>query len=274
MIRPRKSLLDVNLKEVWKYRDLITLFVRRDWVSQYKQTILGPLWYIINPALTTIVYTFIFGRVAQLSTDGLPHTLFYMSGVVVWNYFSTCITRTSDTFRANANIFGKVYFPRLVTPVSAVISSLLQLAVQLLLLVGVMVYFYLARGQSLDINGYILLLPVLIGVMALMGLGFGIIISSLTTKYRDLSNLVSFGMRLWMYATPVIYPLSEIPAQYQNLVAINPMVAVVETFRYGLLGAGTIRPGYIVYTLVFTVAVLFIGILLFNKIEKNFMDTV
>lgn len=273
IIKPQRHLLDIDVKEIWRYRDLIALFVRRDLVAQYKQTILGPLWYIINPLLTSVIYTIVFGNFAGISTDGLPKMLFYMSGTVGWNYFSSCLTKTSDTFRGNAGIFGKVYFPRLVMPISVVLSNLLQFFIQFFFLGGFMLYYYF-RGADFEVTIYALYIPLLIALMALQGIGFGIIISSLTTKYRDLNNLVSFGVRLWMYATPVIYPLSQIPAQYQPFVAINPMTAVVEYFRYGLLGAGTISTNHLLYSVGFTILVVFTGIILFNRIEKNFMDTV
>ena len=273
VIQPKRHLLDIDFKEIWRYRDLIALFVRRDLVAQYKQTILGPLWYVINPLLTSVIYTVIFGNFAGISTDGLPKMLFYMSGTVACNYFASCLTKTSGTFTPNAGIFGKVYFPRLVMPLSAVLSNLLQFFIQFLFLGGFMAYFAM-KGADFQITRYVFFVPLLIVMMALQGLGFGIIISSLTTKYRDLNNLVSFGVRLWMYATPVIYPLSQIPAQYQPFIAINPMTAVVEYFRYGLLGAGTLSPSHLAYSAVFTVVVLLVGVILFNRIEKNFMDTV
>lgn len=273
LIRPKRHLLEINLHEIWQYRDLIKLFVRRDFVAQYKQTILGPLWFLIQPLLTTVMYTIVFGNIAKISTDQLPHILFYMSGIVAWTYFSTCLNSTSNTFVANAGIFGKVYFPRLTLPISIVISNLIQFFIQFFLLLAFMLYYKLI-GADFHTNRYIFLLPVLLILMAGLGLGFGIIISSLTTKYRDLTNLVSFGVQLWMYASPIIYPLSEIPEKYRIYVLANPLTPIVETFRFALLGAGTVNWLHLTYSFLFTLFVLTIGIILFNKVEQTFMDTV
>jgi lipopolysaccharide transport system permease protein len=273
IIRPKKDLLDIDLNALRRYRDLITLFVRRDFVSKYKQTILGPLWFIIQPVLTTIMFAIVFTRIAKISTDGLPPILFYMSGTVAWTYFSTCLNTTSNTFITNANIFGKVYFPRLAVPISIVISTLIQFFIQFSLLLVIM-GIYMFKGLSFHINGYILLLPFLIFLMALMGLGFGIVISSLTTKYRDLTQLVSFGVQLWMYATPIVYPLSSIPEKYRFLVVMNPLTSVIETFRYALLGSGTFNAFHLFYSTIFAFVIVIIGILLFNRVEKTFIDTV
>lgn len=273
VIKPKRHLLDIDLEDIWRYRDLIKLFVRRDFVARYKQTILGPLWFLIQPLLTTLIYTIVFGNIANIPTDGLPHILFYMTGIVGWTYFSTCLNSTSNTFVANAGIFGKVYFPRLTLPISIVISSLIQFSIQFGLLAAFMVYYKLA-GAEFQLNSYVLILPFLIFLMAGLGLGFGIIISSLTTKYRDLTNLVGFGVQLWMYATPIIYPLSEIPDKYRIFVLANPLTPIIETFRYALLGAGTIDWYHLLYSFGFTVFVLAIGIVLFNKVEQSFMDTV
>ncbi len=273
VIRPKRYLLDVNLQEIWRYRDLIKLFVRRDFVARYKQTVLGPLWFLIQPLFTTIMYTIVFGNIAKISTDGLPQILFYMSGIVGWTYFAACLNSTSNTFVANAGIFGKVYFPRLTLPISIVISNLIQFSIQFFLLLAFMLYYKIA-GADFHTNIYVLLLPVLIVLMAGLGLGFGIIISSLTTKYRDLTNLVSFGVQLWMYATPIIYPLSEIPEKYRIFVLANPLTPVIETFRFSLLGAGTVSWMHLSYSFGFTIVVLAIGIVLFNKVEQSFMDTV
>lgn len=272
-IRPKRHLLDINLKELWRYKDLIVLFVRRDFVAKYKQTILGPLWFIIQPLLTTLMFTVVFGNIAGIPTDGLPKMLFYMSGITAWNYFALCLKSTSNTFVKNAGIFGKVYFPRLAMPISIVISGLIQFFIQFLFLIGFMIYFWIT-GVEFGPNIYILLIPVLIFLMAGLGLGFGIIISSLTTKYRDLTNLVSFGVQLWMYATPIIYPLSEIPEKYKWAVLANPVSPIVETFRYSLLGQGSFNFLYLLYSFGFMVVVLVVGVLLFNKIEQSFMDTV
>jgi lipopolysaccharide transport system permease protein len=273
VIKPKRSLFDVNLKAIWNYRDLIALFVRRDFVAKYKQTILGPLWFLIQPLLTTLMYTIVFGKIAGISTDGLPKMLFYMSGITAWNYFAESFKATSNTFVTNAAIFGKVYFPRLALPISTVISGLIQFAIQFLFLIGFMIYFGLT-GASFSPNIYILLIPVLIILMAGLGLGMGIIISSLTTKYRDLTNLVGFGVQLFMYATPVIYPVSSLPEKYQIYILANPLTPIIETFRFALLGTGTFSFLHLLYSFVFMIVVLFVGIILFNKIEQSFMDTV
>jgi lipopolysaccharide transport system permease protein len=273
VIRPKRTWYDINLSEVWKYRDLVMIFVRRDFVSAYKQTILGPLWFLIQPLSTTIVFTVIFGKIAHLSTSNVPATLFYMTGVTAWNYFSSCLNKTSGTFINNAGIFGKVYFPRLTVPVSIIISNLITFLVQFLFLLCFWVYFYYI-GATVHMNEYILLLPVLLILMALMGLGFGIIISSLTTKYKDLQFLVGFGVQLLMYASPIIYPLSSIPDKYKTLVMLNPMTSIIETFKYALLGHGSFSWVMLGYSAVFTIVVLIAGILLFNKIEQRFIDTI
>ena len=273
IISPKRGLLDINLKEIWRYRDLTMLFVRRDFVSRYKQTILGPLWFIIQPILTTLMFTLVFGRLAGISTDGLPPMLFYMAGTVAWSYFSTCLNATSNTFIANAGIFGKVYFPRLTVPISIVISNLIQFGIQFALMMALMLIYALS-GVHIHVNIYVLLIPYLLVLMALMGLGFGIIVSSLTTKYRDLTNLVAFGMQLWMYATPIIYPLSKIPARYKLYIMANPVTPIVETFRYALLGSGTVSRGMLLYCSVFTVVVLVLGVIMFNRVEQSFMDVV
>jgi lipopolysaccharide transport system permease protein len=273
IIKPITGWFDIHLGELWRYRDLIMLFVRRDFVAVYKQTILGPLWFLLQPLFTTIVFTVIFGRIAKIPTDGLPQILFYLSGIVTWNYFANCLNKTSDTFVANAGIFGKVWFPRLSVPISIVISNLITLGIQFMLFLGFWVYFLL-RGKAINPQPLILILPLLILQMAALGLGCGIIISSLTTKYRDLTQLVGFGVQLWMFATPVVYPISRIPQQFQWIIALNPMAPIVELFRYSFLGAGTIVPWHIVLSVLNTAIILFIGIILFSRIEKSFMDTV
>ena len=273
VIKPKRHIFDINLKEIWKYRDLIVLFVRRDFVARYKQTILGPLWFLIQPLLTTIMFTVVFGNIARISTDGLPKMLFYLSGITAWNYFSASLIATSNTFVANAGIFGKVYFPRLTLPISIVISGLIQFLIQFLFLGAFMLYFGIT-GADFSPNIYVLLIPFLILIMAALGLGFGIIISSLTTKYRDLTNLVGFGIQLWMYATPIIYPLSEIPEKYRIFIIANPITPIIETFRFALLGTGTFNLWHILYSVGFAIVALVIGILMFNKIEQSFMDTV
>ena len=273
ILRPKRGVLDLRLGELWHARDLIMLFVRRDFVSVYKQTILGPLWYVIQPLLTTVVYTVIFGNVAKLPTDGLPQFLFYMSGTVVWTYFAGCLTLTSDTFISNANLFGKVYFPRLAVPVSILLSKMIGFAIQFAFFLVFMGYFAL-RGTVLHPNGWILLTPLLVLIMAGMGLGLGIVVSSLTTKYRDLRFLVQFGVQLLMYATPVIIPISSFPERFRWIVLANPMTSIVETFRYAFLGAGTVSWPSLAYSIGFTLVVIFIGTIIFNRVEATFMDTV
>ena len=273
IIKPKRHWFDINLKELWAYRDLIGLFVRRDFVAKYKQTILGPLWFLIQPLLTTIMFVVVFGNIAKLSTDGLPKILFYYSGIVGWTYFAESLKATSNTFVTNANIFGKVYFPRLTLPISVVISNLVLFAIQFIFLLVFIAYYYFL-GVSISVNIYILLLPVLIIMTAGLGLGFGIIISSLTTKYRDLTYLVAFGVQLWMYATPIIYPLSSLSGTYKKLILLNPMSSIVETFRYIMLGSGTINFTQLLYSFIVMIGTLLVGILLFNKIEQSFMDTV
>jgi lipopolysaccharide transport system permease protein len=273
IITPRKKWYDLQLTDVWHYRDLIALFVRRDFVSRYKQTILGPLWFLIQPLLTSVVFTVIFGNIAQLPTDGLPQLLFYMSGNVLWGYFSSCLTSTSNTFVANARLFGKVYFPRLVMPISTVISNLITFAIQFVFFLGFFLFFFL-RGSAIQLTTWALTLPLLILLMAGLGLGFGIIISSMTTKYRDLTYLVSFGVSLWMYATPVIYPVSSIPEQWRWVANVNPITPLIETFRAGFLGAGDASWARLGYSAAFMVVVMFIGVIIFNRVEKTFIDTV
>jgi lipopolysaccharide transport system permease protein len=272
-IRPVKGWLNFNLAELWRYRDLIALFVKRDFVATYKQTILGPLWFLIQPLFSTLVFTVIFGKIARIPTDGLPPMLFYMAGIVSWNYFSTCMTNTANTFVMNAGIFGKVYFPRLTVPVSVVIVNLATFSIQFALFLCFLVYFKL-RGVPIHPSPWILLMPLLIIQMGVLGLGVGIIVSSLTTKYRDLTFVVGFGTQLWMYATPVVYPMSQIPENWRWLYALNPMAAVVEAFRYSFLGAGAIHPSALFISLCTTVLLFGIGIILFSRIEKTFMDTV
>jgi len=273
VIKPRTNWFNFHLKEIWQYRDLLALFVRRDFVSVYKQTILGPAWYLLQALFTTLVFTLIFGRVAKLPTDGVPPVLFYMAGVVCWNYFSQCLTKTSNTFVSNAGIFGKVYFPRMTVPISIVISNLVGFGFQLIMFILFLTYYYFT-GLSINLNVTLFLFPVLLLIMAGLGLGLGIIISSLTTKYRDLQYLVTFGVQLLMYATPVIFPLSFFGGKLRTLVLLNPMTSIVETFKYAFLGSGTFSWGYLGYSAAFTLVVLIIGILLFNRVERSFMDTV
>lgn len=273
IIEPQTSLFELNLKDVWRYRDLLWMFVKRDFVSFYKQTILGPLWFFIQPLFTTITYTFIFGGLANLSTDGLPQPLFYMAGITAWNYFADCITKTSTVFKDNANIFGKVYFPRLIMPLSIVASNLVRFGVQMLLLFMMMGY-YASHNASFTITYAILLFPVLVILMALLGLGLGLIITALTTKYRDLAFLVTFGIQLLMYTTTVIYPLSSAPEKYKTLISLNPMTGIIEAFRYAFLGQGQISINTLGYSILFTIIVMVLGVLIFNKTEKTFVDTV
>ncbi len=273
IIKPKKGIFDFNLKEVWQYKDLIYLLVKRDFVVQFKQTVLGPLWFIIQPLITTVLFTIIFGKIAKLSTDGLPHILFYLSGVVAWNYFSSVLKTTSKTFVSNANIFSKVYFPRIIIPISTIISKLMQFAVQFFILIGFMIY-YIIKGVDIPVTWNLLWIPVLIVLMAGLSLGMGIILSAMTTKYRDLIFLIDFGVQLLMYITPVIYPLSQIPKKYELLILANPLTPIIETFRYALLGKGTFDIMHLAYSFVFTVVILFVGIAIFNRVEKTFIDTV
>ncbi|AZI27992.1 ABC transporter permease [Pedobacter sp. G11] len=269
-------MFDLKLNEVWAYRDLLWLLVRRDFVSFYKQTILGPLWFFIQPLFTTIIFTFIFGNLAGISTDGLPKPLFYMAGITAWNYFADCLTKTSTVFRDNAGIFGKVYFPRLIVPLSIVFSNLVRFGVQMLLFLILMVY-YLATDAQFNISWAICLFPIVIVLMALLGLGTGMIISAMTTKYRDLAFLIGFGVQLLMYATTVIYPLSTALEKYPKyawIIEYNPMTPIIETFRYGFLGEGRFSWFSLGYATGVTTVVLLFGILVFNKVERNFVDTV
>ena len=276
VIKPKEKLLQVDLKELWRYRDLTSLFVRRNITTQYKQTILGPLWYIIQPAMTVIMYMVVFGGIAKISTDGLPQPLFYLSGICLWQYFNDCLTKTSSTFTTNAAIFGKVYFPRMVVPLSTVISNLLRFAIQfgLFLVVYAIYQLFIIPGQ-IHTNWYALLLPVLVLMLAGLSLGFGILFSSLTTKYRDMTLLLDFFIRLWMYATPVIYPLSTITNEKLRFVmSLNPLTGIVEAFKYGFLGEGQFSWGLLGYSFAFMVVLLFVGVIIFNRVQRTFMDTV
>ncbi|MBQ9885647.1 MAG: ABC transporter permease [Lachnospiraceae bacterium] len=273
VIEPKRSLLDINLKEIWEYRDLIFMFVKRDFTTFYKQTVLGPLWVILSPLMSTSIFTVVFGIIAGISTDDIPQFVFYMSGNILWSYFANCLTKTSNTFAGNARIFGKVYFPRLVMPVSVTISGLINFAIQLVLFIVIMV-IYIVNGSAIAPNIYILLTPFLVLEAALLALGFGIIVSSLTTKYRDLAVLVSFCVQLWMYATPVVYPVSQAPGFLKDIILLNPMAPIIETFRYAFLGRGAVPVKYLIISAFTTLAVLIIGVLIFNKVEKTFMDTV
>lgn len=271
-IESSHSLFDLKLGEVWKYRDLVYMFVKRDFVSAFKQTILGPAWFFINPIFTTIVYLVVFGRIAGLSTDGAPQVLFYLAGITMWNYFSACLTGTSNVFTGNASIFGKVYFPRLVMPLTIVISNLMKFGVQFLLFLAVWIYYY-AKGE-VQPNIWILATPFLILLMAVLALGLGMIFSALTTKYRDLQMLLSFGVSLLMYATPVIYPLSSIKGIFRNISLYNPLTGIFECFKYGWLGVGDFSVNMLLISSVIIFILLAIGTVIFNKVEKSFMDTV
>ncbi|WP_375585588.1 ABC transporter permease [Cyclobacterium xiamenense] len=273
IIEGKTSLFDLKFNDVWQYRDLLALLVKRDFISFYKQTVFGPLWFFIQPLFTMIVYTFVFGNLAGISTDGLPQPLFYLAGITAWSYFADCISKTSTVFRDNANIFGKVYFPRLIMPLSIVVSNLVRFGVQFLLFLALVVYYY-GAGVDLQFSWFLLLFPFLLVLMALFGLGLGLIITALTTKYRDLTFLVTFGVQLMMYGTTVIYPLSSAPEKYEVWIAANPMTAIIETFRYAFLGAGSFSWNSLGYSS-FAISVIFIlGVLIFNKTERSFVDTI
>lgn len=273
VITAKRGLLELNLKDVFKYKDLIKMFVKRNFISHYKQTVLGPLWYVISPLITSVLFTVVFGKIANISTDGVPQFLFYMAGNTVWNYFATCLTSTSNTFTSNAHLFGKVYFPRLTMPIATVIYSAISFVIQFVIFIGFLIYF-VASGVVLSPNLHILLTPILLIHMAALGMGFGIIVSSLTTKYRDLSILVSFGVQLFMYITPIVYPVSALSGKWKTLIMLNPMAPIVNNFRYAFLGCGKPEWGYWLLSAVITFLVLLLGIVLFNRVEKDFMDTV
>jgi lipopolysaccharide transport system permease protein len=273
IIRPKRHLLDVNLKEIWDYRDLLYMFVKRDIVTVYKQTILGPIWFFVQPIMTMLTYVVVFGNIAQISTDGIPAPLFYLSGITLWNYFSESFNKTSGTFTSNAHIFGKVYFPRLIVPLSVVISNVIKFFIQFGLFLLVWVW-YLATTETIHPNIWLLSTAYCLLLMAGMGLGFGIIFSSLTTKYRDLTFLIQFGVQLAMYATPIIYPMSTLSEKYQRVLWWNPIAHVIEAFKYGFLGSGSASISGLVYTTVFTIITLALGVIIFNRTEQTFMDTV
>jgi lipopolysaccharide transport system permease protein len=273
VIQPKSNWYDLRLAEIFRYKDLLLLFVRRDFVALYKQTILGPLWFFLQPIITTITFTVIFGNLAKISTDGLPAMLFYLAGITLWNYFSDTLTKTADTFTANANIFGKVYFPRMIVPLSVVVSNLIKLGVQLLLFLVVWAY-YLATTNAVSPNKALFLVPVLILLMGFLGLSFGIIVSSLTTKYRDLKFLVTFGVQLMMYASPIVYPLSIVPDKYRWIILANPVTSIIETFKYAFLGVGEFNWMHLGYSFVFTLILFLVGLIIFHRVEKSFMDTV
>lgn len=272
IISSRHALLKINLKEIYAYRDLLFLFVKRDLITMYKQTVLGPLWYVFQPLITTFVYIFVFGKLAKFSTDGIPDILFYLSGVIIWGYFSDCLVKTSNTFIANQNLFGKVYFPRVIIPLSILISNLSKLTIQLIVFISLYVYYFF--NGAVSFNYFMLFSPFFLILCGVVGIGIGMLCSSMTTKYRDLQFLVRFGVQLWMYATPVIYPLSVVPEHYLVYIKYNPITPLVVFFRNGFFGFEVIGIGYL-FSSVFTCVIIFIlGFILFNRVEKNFMDTV
>ena len=275
VIKPHAGLFNLKLREVWAYRDLVFILARRDIVAVYKQTILGPLWFLVSPVLTVVVYMFVFGSIAGISTDGMPQAVFYLGGITLWNYFSSCFTATANTFTANAQIFGKVYFPRIVAPMANVLSNMVKLFIQMLVFVGVLTYYLGQNDATIHLTEEIYLLPVLILMMAGLSLGIGIIISSLTTKYRDFKNFIGFGISLLMYASPVIYPISAVKDKgYGALLAYNPIAPIIETFRYIFTGHGCLDWGGLMISGMATISILFFGLVLFNRVERTFMDTV
>ncbi len=274
VIESKRSLFSVDLKSIWNYRDLLLLLVKRDITSFYKQTVLGPLWFFIQPLITTLTFTVIFGNLAAISTDGLPQPLFYMTGIIAWNYFNDCLVGISNIFRTNANIFGKVYFPRLIMPLALVVSNLIKFGVQFILLTLLILFYIFSFGFHAPISWVLCLIPVFILLMAILGLAAGMVVSSMTTKYRDLSFLVGFGMTLFMYATPVIYPLSTAPEKYKWLIELNPLTSIIEGFRWVILGTGSFDWTGLLYTALVALVLFVIGLLVFNKVERDFIDTV
>ncbi|HLP21190.1 MAG TPA: ABC transporter permease [Chitinophagales bacterium] len=274
VISTKRGLLDLRLGELWRYRDLVAMFVKRDFASSYKQTVLGPLWFFISPFMTVIMYTFVFSTIAGIKTDNIPAPLFYLTGTTLWNYFNQCFISSSGTFINNAGIFGKVYFPRLVSPISTIISNLIKFFIQLGVLVVIICYYVWFRGFEIHVSAYVLLFPLLVILMAGIAFGVGVITSALTTKYRDLQLFVNYGVAMLMYATPVIYPISEVPAQFKPYLLLNPLSPVIETFRFSIFGVGSFSWGSLGYSTLFMMVVVFIGIIIFNQVEKTFMDTV
>jgi lipopolysaccharide transport system permease protein len=272
-IKSQNTLFSINFKEIWHYRDLIYMLVKRDFITFYKQTILGPIWFFVQPILTSLIYLVLFGQVAKLSTDGLPQLAFYLSGITIWNYFSESLSKTSTVFKDNSGVFGKVYFPRLIMPLAIVVSGLMKFSIQFGLFIAVVLY-YTFVDETIQPNSWVLMTPVLIVLMATFALGLGMIFSSLTTKYKDLTFLLSFGIQLAMYATPVVYPISALPVHYKWIVEANPLTAIFECFRYGYLGSGHFDPFSLVYSTICIFIIFTIGVLIFNKVEKSFMDTV
>lgn len=273
IIEPKQNLLDLKLAQVWRYRDLLLLLVKRDFIAFYKQTILGPIWFFIQPLFTTVTYVFIFSKLAGLSTDGVPPVLFYLAGITAWGYFSDCLIKIANVFQTNASLFGKVYFPRLIMPLSVVVSSLVRLGIQIILLLFVLIFYAIMLGE-INITWYLVLFPIFILLMAIQALGFGMIISAMTTKYKDLALLLTFGIQLLMYATPVIYPLSSLTGKTKFLIELNPMTAIVEGIRLSFLGRGTLTMDSFLYTVIMSVIVLICGVVIYNKVEKNFVDSI
>lgn len=275
IIRPKRHAFDINFKEIWQYRDLLLMFVKRDVITVYKQTVLGPIWFVVQPILTTITYIVVFGNIAKISTDGTPMALFYLNGIVIWNYFSESFTQTSDTFMQNSQIFGKVYFPRLIMPLSKVISGLIKFFIQLCFFLLVYAYYLINDPGVVQPNWTIALIPFYVLIMSMTGLGLGILFTSMTTKYRDLKFLITFGVQLLMYATPVIYPMSTIPeGKFKMILQLNPLSPIVESFKYSFLGAGEFSLTGLAYSLGFALVALFLGMIVFHKTERNFIDTV
>lgn len=274
VLKPKHGLLDIDLKGVWRYRDLVYMYIKRDIVTKYKQTVLGPLWYVIQPALTTIIYMFVFGGLAGISTDGVPQPLFYMAGILLWNYFAECFNGSNDIFGTNASVFGKVYFPRLVVPISSSISNLIKMLIQFVLFLIIYIYYMVFTDATIALGWSALLFPILIIMLALHATAWGLIFSSMTTKYRDLKFLVQFGIQLFMYATPIIYPLSVAPEKYRFILELNPLTPIFEAFKYGWLGAGSLSWGGLLYSTIFMAISLFAGVVIFSKEERTFMDTI
>ena len=272
-IKPKKKWLDVDIKGIWRYRDLYYMYVKRDIITVYKQTVLGPLWFIIQPVFTTIMFVFVFGNLAGISTDGMPQPLFYMAGILLWTYFTSCFNACSNIFRNNADVFGKVYFPRLVVPLSSITSSLIKFGIQLLLFIAMYIYFA-TQGAPIMVNWYVLLFPVLVFMVAFHALSWGLIVSALTTKYRDLQQLVAFGVQLLMYATPVIYPMSTTGGTVRTILELNPLTPIFEAFKYSCMGCGSLSWGGLLYSFIFLAVTLFLAVIIFNRTERNFMDTV
>lgn len=275
VITPRRGLLDIDIKGLWRYRDLYVMYIKRDIVTKYKQTILGPLWYVIQPLFTTVMYMFVFGGLAGISTDGAPQPLFYMAGILLWNYFSETFTLCSDIFAANANVFGKVYFPRLIVPLSGATSNLIKMLIQLVMFICLYIYFYLTLPAGiLSVNWSVVLFPFLILLLAFHSISWGLLFTSLSTKYRDLKFLIQFGIQLFMYATPVIYPLSVAPEKYRDIIALNPLTPIFEAFKYSTLSCGSLDWGGLLYSTLFMLVTLFLSVIIFSRTERNFMDTV